>query len=100
MQAKKGSQSRAGAHPLLGKHHQCGRAVRLLKRLRCITGDDAALVALFAIVSLSAGATAHPEDPRSGVVVVMGRLPSLVTVDGCRFITDIASEQSNDSLGG
>ena len=53
------------------------------------------LLSHFSRLSLSAGATARPEDPISGVDVVMGRLPSFVTVDGCRCIADATSEQSN-----
>ena len=53
------------------------------------------LLSHFSRLSLSAGATAHPDDPRSGVEAVMHRLPSLVTVDGAVAIADIASEQSN-----
>ena len=57
------------------------------------------LLSRFSRLSLSTGATAHPDDPRSGVDEVMHRLPCLVTVDGAVAIADIASEQSNDSLG-
>ena len=49
----------------------------------------------FSRLSLSTGATAHPDDPRSGVDEVMHRLSCLVTVDGAIAIANIASEQSN-----
>ena len=53
------------------------------------------LLSRFSRLSLSAGATARPEDPRSDKDVVMGRLPSLVETDGCCCIGDATSEQSN-----
>ena len=84
---------------------QCGRAVRLVKRLRRSTGDNGALVALFPTFRNCRCRQAPQHAQRTQIrcscyaVVVMGRLPSLVTVEGCRCIADRVGAVQRLALG-